>query len=413
MVNNTLSHLSQTCIHNLNNHFNLNNKHFNFQQNNNQTNIQEQLTTILDTLNQFKQQLQPTTNIPVFKLLKQSSIHLNSLIHAQSYIQQQQQQQLTQKPRSTYLDPASTTDNNTLTLALIEALAHEIKLESFRDSEDSLNLLTIAGKLFVIDIEILDNKVHRSKFSYTFAEEEAKRDLAIDHELTQQLQNIHLPFHQPDQSYHLKNLLLVKQSLRAFATSLRQLKEIDQLMTISTPCIDYFMIFRKLINDYHHHHSSSHDSSNRILSPSGIPLTSPNQLKLDLIYHYNSTQLIKQAIENKSTQGLAISIALTPSSQDKALFTAHFSPPLPASRFTAAALVQLSNSNLQSTPDPHPSWSCVETPPPPGEVFLEDLLVDQAMNSSPLSRYADYWNIHNCNWKSKQFGKVSSCFSRP
>ncbi|KAA1127471.1 hypothetical protein PGTUg99_036999 [Puccinia graminis f. sp. tritici] len=435
-------------------------------------------TTVTNTTNQ--------SIIKLFALLRQSSLHLNSLIQSQSFIKQLNNQsnhhptdlssslssldqQKNLLPRATYLDPSLIIENlpadqrSQTSLPLIEALAREIGLECFRDSDDS-NLLTIAGKLFVIDIEIDPNhdqthgQVNRSKFSYTFAEEEAKRDLSIDQELTHQLSDIHHLFQsQPPHSFcNLAQLELVQNSLQSFAGSLRQLKELDELMVNSnqSSSIDYFMVFRKLISDYHQHQSEQDQLGKTDepippirVPPSGIPLTSVNQLKLDLVYHYNATDLLKDAIKTKSSHGLAISVALTPTTTHasthpdslqpppaplttttatttsstgqagtKGLFTAHFYPPLAVSRVTAAALAQVSaidlpppssSSTLTTTHSyHHDQGGSIDHVTPLEDIFLEDLLVYQSMSSINHHQNKTDWDIKASNWKTKQFGKA-------
>ncbi|WAR51770.1 hypothetical protein PtB15_1B206 [Puccinia triticina] len=401
------------------------------------------LSIPVDNLEQPKREL-----IQSLELIKQSLRHFDHLL-----------------PRSTYLDPSLLIENlppdqrSRTSVPLIEALARDIGLECIRDSDDS-NLLTIAGKLFVIDIEIDPNhdqthgQVNRSKFSYTFAEEEAKRDLSIDHELTHQLSNIHHLFQaQPPHSFcKLTQLQLVQNSLQSFARSLRQIKELDELMINQSSSIDYFMVFRKLISDYHQHHQSELEQENGPkddptptirLPPSGIPLTSVHQLQLDLVYHYNSTDLLNDAIKQKSSQGLAISVALTPTTTPspsqsdplqpppappvttsspitsqagpKGLFTAHFYPPLACSRATAAALAEVSAIHL---PPPSSLSSTAATTTggvsnfsdhlaPPAEISLEDLLVYQSMTSiDPHHQKKPHWDIKASPWKAKQFGKA-------
>ncbi|PLW36229.1 hypothetical protein PCASD_12089 [Puccinia coronata f. sp. avenae] len=419
--------------------------------NNLRTELTQSFSTITQSLSQYKQLIQQTTPqatqtthttqttqaSSIIKILRQSTLHLNSLIQSESFIEQLNHLTAKQKKRSTYQDPSliieKLTEKYQSTIPLIEALAKEVGLEYFRDSEDS-NLLTIAGKLFVIDIELEETqsngthsnpKVNKSKFSYTFAEEEAKRDVAIDQELTQQLEHIHHVFQcNPPHSYcQLAPLQLVQSSLEAFAASLKQLKELDELMSSSqSNQIDYFMVFRSLISDYHEllTHTQDQLSCPIKLPPSGIPISSVNQLKLELIYHYNSTDLLNNIVklikEPHQKKGSAISVTLTattttPSSQNegKGIFTARFHPPLAVSRHTAAALAQVSAIDLQPCDNTAPSYDSLaqDTPARPHDISLEDVLVYQAMTSGddPRSIKRD-WDIQTSHWKSKQFGKV-------
>ncbi|KAH9473857.1 hypothetical protein Pst134EA_000919 [Puccinia striiformis f. sp. tritici] len=375
-----------------------------------QEKLVQNLIRIQNSLKAFKASLssQETPPAKLFPLLKQSTIQLNSLIQSQSFIEQLNQQHQTNSiKRSSYLDPTlliqNSPNDHQRSLLLIEALANEIGLESFRDTEDT-NLLTIAGKLFVIDIEIdpdpssLNQRVTRSKFSYSFGEEESKRDTLIDHELTLQLSNLHLPFqdHPPHSYCNLNQLDLVQNSLIQFSQSLKLIKNLDECMVSNNSTIDYFYIFRQLISNYHSTYFNTTQSSKDPvkLSACGYPITRNDQLKLDLIYHVNATELIKHASTNPDHKtGLKISISLTPLTSTKplnpagnGLFTATFDPPLPVCKHTITALSNVSIVDLDTFFNNHTV----------NDTSLEDLLV----SSSSL-------NITNLSdWKSKRFGKT-------
>lgn len=154
-------------------------------------------------------------------------------------------------------------------------------------------------------------------------------------------------------------------------------------------------------------------------SPSiGIPLTSIDELELELIYHSSSTQSIHHHHPLEHPQGLKISITLTPNnttsthdhatptSTPLALFLAHFDPPLPVSRLTAAELFRISN-DLDHHPSYHPDPHQPSTPP--REILLEDLLVHQLMSSNSIHQNHPHrseidW-FDRTTWKHKRFGK--------
>ncbi|MBW0465444.1 hypothetical protein O181_005159 [Austropuccinia psidii MF-1] len=390
-------------------------------------------------------QQQDNQLVKLFALLRESSTHLNSIIHSNHLIQVSSKSissatssnlSKSHAP-STFLSPSYLLSNNHQTqksspssLLLIESVAREIGLECFRESQDSI-LLMIAGKLMVIDIEIEPNdlgRIRRCKFSYTFAEEEAKRDEFVDDQLCLLLSDVHHSFYDPILSlYDLNQLKLVQGSLDRFAKCLRQLKELDELIdhqksNPASSSIDYFFVLRNLITNYHHHYKKTINPSTSQLNHVplyGIPITSPTQYQLNLIYHYFVTEYLRGAIQNQPTHASTIMIGLTAQAEhnphyslqlttqpsQSQIFTAHFLPPLCVSRVTASNLFEISTG--QPHEYHHPSFNNpgylnhvkIETE---DEVFLEDLLVDESM--TPNSSARGKW-LQNKSWKFKRFGK--------
>lgn len=417
------------------------------------------LHSILRTLDSFQRLLlkhpddsnsNNNTIRKLFALLRESSHHLNLLIQSNSLLNLKKYYY---PSPSHYLNPSIVLRNLPpdqrfpTTLHLIESISRHIGLESFQDSD---HLLTIAGRLIVIDVETSSeetrsgssNHVTRSKFSYTFDKElEPRRDSLIDSELTQLLSQLHLSFisHPPHSFCNIQNLLLVQNSLNGFTDSLIRLKELDELMSrfnhpssneiqSDNSSIDFFRVFRQLINDYH---QSYKHATNQIqttlrtrLPPTGIPLTSIDQFKLELIYHHPSN-FNHPSNQNIPSNVFKLSILPTPLSTQqenylntslltqipnhqgitKPNFTAYLYPPLVVSRNTAAKLATISSSS-PTTFINHQDMTENSLTSTINEVWIDDLLVQNAMMlSSHHKATSENWLIKESNWKNQKFGK--------
>ncbi|KAI8457924.1 hypothetical protein BY996DRAFT_410198 [Phakopsora pachyrhizi] len=195
----------------------------------------------------------------------------------------------------------------------------------------------------------------KSKFSYSIDDDDdQKRDKYLDHQLEVLLSNVHQRMvrllessddHNNNGQSDVKSdrrvedLRLIQElsiSLEAFSTCLRQLKFIDelidnestseqknQLQNSSNPSkVDYFWTYRDLINNYHSLTLRKIKNVDLLtkLPRTGLPLTSEDQFQLELVYHYNTSSILKNSIidliSTKKRSGYNLMITLSSSSKD-------------------------------------------------------------------------------------------------
>ncbi|KAH9823889.1 hypothetical protein DFH28DRAFT_227371 [Melampsora americana] len=367
----------------------------------------------------------------LFSLLRESSRGLNYLMNvkiesdiADQLINHHHSSISSLSPQFIINQSQSSSSSQSQTLHLIELLLRQHSLEFFREPDS--NLLMIAGKVMVIDLELdpptqihhdshnpqsdhdcnqispnstlhqdshqsLNQKVKRCKFSYSFGDEESKRDEDLDKALLDSLKNIHQT-NQPK---------IVLDSLKRFSNLLFQLKSIDELIfsqqsqESGVQPIDYFYQFRLLIKSYHtkfleflkleHTDSASLQSFIDLelppidpgnLSPYGYPISSPSHFELTIIYHFTAARLLRfksnELLKRPHQHFMKIKFTkpnkLNNYSIDS-LFTVVFDPPILVSKPIALELNQITNPTLPKKK----KSKLIESDE--NDLFLDDLLL--------------------------------------
>ncbi|KAG0146163.1 hypothetical protein CROQUDRAFT_671352 [Cronartium quercuum f. sp. fusiforme G11] len=389
----------------------------------------------------------------LFALLRESTRGVTYLINAKVELKQTNEilklnSNTKFKRKSTYIKPNlivkeqhdhnKENQNEFNILILIEKVTKEIGLEAFLDSED-LNLLMIVGKVMLIDIEIIKkqdqnkfiNVINKCKFSYSFGNEiETRRDELIDIELFENLKNLHL-FNESNND-----------CLEKFGKTLRRLKEFDELIDYSQQIkknhnleidsmiidekekeagpIDYFMMFRNLINSFWEKYeedlnilSHSRNEQYTRLPIYGIPISNRTSFELIIGYHFSSTILLKtqsiQELQSKiksanysiDTRILSINFNHIDSNfPNLPLFVATFDPPLLLSKSNSLEIFRIfKNYNHSNT-----TTNLIMNQNDPNDPILnlDDLLVTESLSnkidSNQLSKL-----ICKDKWRNDQF----------